>query len=137
MLWRLRLIIESFVPFRFISSVIPDTDTIAAGLVWTSLLVAIPANIFIRGLGISLAWGWFIAPVTGWREISLVEGVGISIFFSIALDGLAARTVSSDNDPSETTFGVISAVLGRMVLSPLISILFAWGWQTFFMAAPA
>jgi hypothetical protein len=49
-----------------------------AGVFLALTVVSIPLN----GLVISASWGWFVSPITGARPITLVEGVGLSIFLS-------------------------------------------------------
>jgi hypothetical protein len=141
MFWRLTLTIEYFwfyikMPFLSVFSIIGNSTALIGGLVWLPLLVAAPIHIFIRGLCISLTWGWFIAPVTGWRAISIVEGVGISIFFSVILCEMMGKGMTSDESQPKSILDFASMIFGRMIIGPLISLLYAWGWQAFFMSSP-
>jgi hypothetical protein len=48
-------------------------------LLIAGLALAIP----LRGLAISLNWTWFVSPALHLPEISLLQGIGISIFLTV------------------------------------------------------
>jgi hypothetical protein len=101
---------------------------------WLSALVAVPIGIFIRGLCISVTWGWFIAPVTGWRQISTVEAVGIAIFFSIVANQDKPKEPNyKEMSVQEASVDVAMTTFAYSIVGPLITLLYAWLWQTFLM----
>jgi len=99
---------------------------IGFGLVW---LMSIPIN----GILISQTWGWFVVPATGAHEISIAQGIGLSIFLTIV-----GRLVSTSPDKSIfeginspeaiATKGLIVAIVSG-VLGPLLVLVIAWIWK--------
>jgi len=83
------------------------------------MLVSIPLN----GLVISATWGWFISPITGSRQITLAEGVGLSIFLLVAGSAVTALIVDKlykDEVPSGSF-----ALLIRVFVGPVTGLVWA------------
>ena len=102
----------------------------AVGYVLT-FLVAIPLN----GLLISLAWGWFVAPILGSRGISIAEGIGLSFFLSIAgavaTSHLNKPAADGETDPRKIAANTLGQMLGVGVAGPALAIAMGWAWHTF------
>ena len=94
------------------------------------LIISTPIN----GLLISATWGWFIAPITGARQISIAEGIGLAIFCSIigsvATAHLKEWDFSKDTDDSRVIGARATwALIGAGIIGPLIGLMFAWAWH--------
>lgn len=101
---------------------------------WLLTVALIPVGIFFRGLCISATWGWFIAPVTGWREISISEAVGIAIFFSIFASAQStSKAQYEDKSLGQITMNAIAQSVGMNILAPLTVLAIAWFWEAFFL----
>ncbi len=103
-------------------------------VVW---LISIP----VTGLLISATWDWFVSPIIGIREISLSEGVGLSLFIGVA--GYAATvhlqkfTIEGETDPSKIAWKGLTKFIGAAIFGPLLSLVIAWFWHTFFVSPPS
>jgi hypothetical protein len=106
---------------------------------WAFMAVITPIIIGIRGLCISAMWGWFIAPVTGWREISTPEAIGISLFMSLFSNiSPPDKSKFEGKTTSEITAEVVGSMIGVGVLAPLLVLLMAWlFWKSFIMQTPS
>ena len=96
-------------------------------------LTCVPVAIYVRGLVISFTWLWFIVPITGWRAISIVEGVGLSIFCSI-LTNNATKTKEQKSPKEEKNTRYFFILVGKAYGQILISLVLlgvAWLWFTF------
>jgi hypothetical protein len=98
------------------------------------LLISIPLN----GLLISATWGWFVVPITGAREISITQGVGLAMFCSIIGTAATAHLREWKIDNEETdwtkTAGVaFGKVIGVAVIGPILVLALAWIWHALFM----
>ena len=58
--------------------------------IFTALLVV---NALIRGITLSVLWGWFIAPL-GVRDINVTEAIGIGVVFGF----LTAQLQDTEKD---------------------------------------
>ena len=96
-----------------------------------TFLIAIPLN----GLLISLAWGWFVAPILGTRSIGIAEGIGLSLFFSIAGNVATAHlnkpAPNGETDPRKIAAATLGKMLAIGVGGPIIGIALGWMWHTF------
>ncbi|MEJ0019001.1 MAG: hypothetical protein WDN25_21065 [Acetobacteraceae bacterium] len=98
------------------------------------LVVSIPIN----GLLISATWGWFITPITGTREISIAEGVGLAMFCSIIGTTATAHLKKWDfaedgGDWRAMAAKLLAAMVGIGVIAPLVTLAVAGAWHNFFM----
>lgn len=97
------------------------------------LVISIP----LYGLLIALEWGWFVAPILGAREITIPQGVGLSLFLVTA--GLVAtghlREFKSQEgkEAREMAIHSLAEMAGIGIIGPLAGIFMAWTWHTFFM----
>jgi len=94
------------------------------------LVVSVPIN----GLLISATWGWFVSPITGARQITISEGIGLALFCSII--GTVATAHLKEWDSGDTTGDwrvIAAAAIGVGVIGPLIMLAWAWVWHTVFM----
>lgn len=55
-----------------------------AALGWGLGPIAFIISLPVNGLLLAATWGWFVAPITGAREISVAEGFGLGIFIGVA-----------------------------------------------------
>jgi hypothetical protein len=101
------------------------------GASWAFIIVLLPISELVRGYCIAKTWGWFIHPITGWREISTAEGVGISLFLSFLLTRTAdTESIFKDKTPEEATLILVGKVFG-VIAGPLMVLGLAWLWYTF------
>ena len=110
-----------------------------AALMWGAgfvLLIVVSAP--INGLLISATWGWFIVPITGARQISIAEGIGLALFCSIM--GTIATAHLKEWDFGEATgdfrtncFKVIVTLVGVGIVGPIIGLGLAWIWHLVLM----
>jgi hypothetical protein len=113
---------------------------IAAYIFACSLIVlfAVP----VMGLVVSESWNWFLAPIAGLRVISLIEGIGLSMFLSVAgtIITLPLRKWESDNKPNDSPNMILlrglSKMAGLLIFSPLAVLAGAWVWHTFIISPP-
>lgn len=91
------------------------------------MLISVPLN----GLVISATWGWFVSPITGARHISLTEGVGLSIFLSVA--GSAVTASIADRLYGSEAPSNRYALIIRSVVGPVTGLIWGWLWFTFAM----
>ncbi|MBV8914883.1 MAG: hypothetical protein JOZ05_17825 [Acetobacteraceae bacterium] len=89
----------------------------------------------INGILLSALWDWFLSSVTGLRHISIAEGVGLAMFFSIVVSGAKTWEGSEIYEPGDTALAVMAkgagAFLGAGVLGPALVLALAWAWQQF------
>lgn len=101
------------------------------GLVW---VVSIPVN----GILTSTTWGWFVVPATGAREISISQGVGLSMFLFIAGTVVTSHVARFEVAENEDTKSVATRALGKAIgvglLAPAATLAVTWVWQAFFLA---
>lgn len=97
------------------------------------LAISVPLNGFL----ISAEWGWFIAPITGVRQISVTEGVGLSLFCTTIGIIATAHLKKWDFGDDAATYGFAGALMIAMVMvgiiGPLCGLATAWAWHSFFM----
>jgi hypothetical protein len=93
------------------------------------LALAIP----VRGLAISLNWTWFVSPALHLPEISLLQGIGISIFLTVltapGMYGPLKLTEGAEKEGSTKAGWDDLFIYG--ILGPLLLIVLAWLWHIF------
>lgn len=90
----------------------------------------------VQGTSIAFTWGWFVVPVTGLHDISIPEGVGLSIFFSI-VNGLfnpPTPAVGPENDDA-FIMRVAGALFDKGIYVPLLLLALGWVWHFIFFSA--
>jgi hypothetical protein len=100
------------------------------------LLAAV--SVPINGLLISATWGWFVSPITGARQITISEGIGLAIFCSIIGTVATAHLKEWDfgdatDDWRKIAAKAVGAAIGIGVVGPILVLAWAWAWHTFFM----
>jgi len=97
------------------------------------VIVSVPLN----GLLISMTWGWFVIPATGARAISIAQGIGLSIFLSIAGSVATTSLRKFDLDGETEPRAVAAKALGMMIsvgiIVPVCTLVIAWAWHAFLM----
>lgn len=94
-----------------------------------SFLVVLPLN----GVVISATWNWYVAPVTGFRDLGFANGVGLAMFWS-ALSGQVAATQNKvQQDGPDDLWGICYMLLGIGVIGPLMGLGVAWIWHVLIM----
>lgn len=93
-------------------------------LAFLLLIAAIVGLIVYGGFAVSLLWGWLIVPTFSVPAITVVQGVGIALFVSYFLRGVAMQKLEQDEDESVAEKCVNA--LGKSFFT--ISMFIGMGW---------
>jgi hypothetical protein len=63
------------------------------------LLLILPFTMAWFGFVVSIMWGWFVAPITGWPDLTLPAAIGI-----VLVADLFSRSDSCDESTAERVF---------------------------------
>jgi uncharacterized membrane protein (DUF485 family) len=104
----------------------------AAGSVLV-LGVAIP----LYGLLIAMQWEWFVAPIVNAPEITVRQGVGLSLFLMtagwIATCHLQKWGMNEDDDPLKAAIRNFTRFIGIGIVEPVIGLALSWAWHAAFV----
>jgi hypothetical protein len=78
-------------------------------------------------------------PTTGVREISTTQAVGLSIFLSAVGRTATSHQITFDlkgeTDPWRVAARLFGKAAGLSIAYPILTLLIAWVWRTFFMTS--
>ena len=100
------------------------------------------AGIGVIGLVLAKGWSWFVAPLTGWREISVVEGVGLMFFLGTAGMVITGpfQQWNSKSEPGKSPHMIAAEGLVMIaaigIVAPLAGLAIEWVWHAFVIAPP-
>ena len=90
-----------------------------------TFIIAIPLN----GLLVSVTWGWFVAPVFGFREIGVAESIGLTLFLRLAAASIYQPNLEKEKEEKGLK-GVAAEALGKAIgagiVQPIIGLGLAW-----------
>ena len=89
-----------------------------AGYIVIVLLAALPLAL-LKGLAISLLWGWFLVPL-GVMPIGVVHGIGIA---SLCMLIAPTDERSDEHDPDEALIKALSKAVTRPLAALIIGFL--------------
>lgn len=99
------------------------------GIIAVALFI-IALSALIRGFVISVMWGWFIVPVFGLPELSIVQAIGVAMVISLFQVRHYTHTPSGDEDAKR---GARNFVLMDHFTNPFVALFVAWIFQMVFM----
>lgn len=87
-------------------------------------IVMLPFIIVLDGWALSLMWGWFVAPVTGWAAIGVWEAAGL-----MAIKPIFSYRRSASDEKIEKEEGALHSIMSKVVTSVLATMLsLGIGW---------
>lgn len=90
----------------------------------------------IYGMLVAYEWGWFVGPIIGEREITVVQGIGLGMFITTA--GIIAtahlkKWEAPEGDLNATLAAGVGDVIAVGIVTPLGTLGVAWLWHNFAM----
>jgi hypothetical protein len=102
-----------------------------------AFLVFAVSSIAVAALLITCSWNWFIVPVSGAHVIDFSEGLGLYIALGIVIKFVRVLDTNFDditNDNfAEATWLMLRRGMKVGVANPMINLMIAWVYHTFFM----
>ena len=95
----------------------------AVGLITTAVAVFI-LGMFLKGLALSLMWGWFFVPALGVPPVSIAAATGIYLTVS-------ALTYHGTGEQNKQTYEFLIELAVKSIIGPLTLILFGYIVQFF------
>lgn len=84
---------------------------LGAALLAPMYLALYIVDLFVRGWGVSVLWGWFVAPALGTSSLSLMQATGL-----VLLGDFATRRVLQSNVlVLDCAFAVIAVLLSALI----------------------
>lgn len=77
----------------------------ACALVALTFLVLVPLSTLYRALVLTVLWGWFVVPTTGWPSITIWTAIGLSalsFLFSQRTGAKADEEAQEGEDPIDS-----------------------------------
>jgi len=83
--------------------------------------LALVGGTLMNGWVLSILWGWFVVPVFGISQISVLQAIGLT-----AIINMLKSSRAKENNKGRETSEVIVELFAITIIAPLISLFFGW-----------
>jgi len=85
--------------------------------------IALVGGTLMNGWVLSILWGWFVVPLFGVSQISLLQAIGLTAIINML------KSTKVNTDKKSSSKGATEAIISAFVIvfvGPLVSLLFGW-----------